>query len=292
MNHLRPTQTTVGKRKQEDLEKVAPPKRAKPNPRLSTHSLPTPNRSPTLVQTATSPSISLDSSSGDGLSAPDTEELHLPPRHHRDASGADCIRAAANNREGIQKTDLVRGSGSRPISTTSSDTDSSSWRSPSEPATVAPERVTLTPSTSRPPFPLSRHALTSQNLTNLQKRLSAFLPALKTANQALEVDRAEGRLGDRNIEIVSNAEEPYIEMDLSLGVLEEKHAGIRLSDESSSGSTTDADVHESSALAEEGQDTQSKLSPKKGKEKDILGKLMGHGVKGSSKAKPKIEVLS
>lgn len=211
-NHLRPAQTTVGKRKQEDLEKATPPKKAKRNPRLSTHSLPTPNRSPPLTQTATSPSISLDSSSGDGLSVPNTEALRLPPRHHRDASGACRTRPAANNREGIQKTGLVRGSGSRPISSTSSDTDSSSWRSPSEPATIAPERVTLAPSSSRPPFPLSRHALTSQNLTNLQKRLSAFLPALKTANQALEVDRAEGRLGDRNIEIVSNAEEQYIEM--------------------------------------------------------------------------------
>lgn len=82
--------------------------------------------------------------------------------------------------------------------------------------------------------------------------------------------------------------------DLSLGVLEETHGEIRLSDESDSESTTSANAREcSSALAEEGQKLHSKSSPKK--EKDILGKLMGRssGNKGSSKAKkPKIEVLS
>lgn len=122
------------------------------------------------------------------------------------------MRPSASNRQGHQKAERVRGFGSRTISTTSSETDSSSLEPPSDPATVAPDRVTFVPSSSNPPFPLSRHALTSQNLTNLQERLSAFLPVLKTANQALEVDRVEGRLGDRNIEVVSNAEEPYIEM--------------------------------------------------------------------------------
>lgn len=56
--------------------------------------------------------------------------------------------------------------------------------------------------------------------SDLHQRLSTFLPNLAAANDELEVERAAGRLGERNIETVDDDE--YIEMNLGLGVLEEK----------------------------------------------------------------------
>lgn len=218
-NHLRSAQTTVGKRKQADLEEVPPSKKAKPNPELSPPPLPTPNGSPTLEGTI-SPSISVESSSSDASSSCDADFLLSPPRHPSNPY------PSTNDRDGIRKPESACGFGSRATSTTSSDIDSSEWESPSEPATVS-----LMPSSSNPAFPSSRHPLTSQNLTNLQKRLSAFLPALHSANQALEVDRAEGRLEDRNIEVVSHTDEQYIEMVRARSLLPDKmswggHVGL------------------------------------------------------------------
>lgn len=57
---------------------------------------------------------------------------------------------------------------------------------------------------------------------------------MKSANEVLETERLEGRLGERNMEIVGEGaleeeeeekEGGYIEMDLGLGVLEEKRRG-------------------------------------------------------------------
>ena len=57
---------------------------------------------------------------------------------------------------------------------------------------------------------------------SLLRRLQAFLPELQNANQELEQDRIEGRLEQRRIENVDEGEERVIEMDLELGVLENK----------------------------------------------------------------------
>lgn len=77
-------------------------------------------------------------------------------------------------------------------------------------------------------------ALTSSNLAKLQSRLESLLPKLQAGNEILEHERREGKLEDRNMEIVASASdneedqdlkgearEPYIEMNLDLGVLEE-----------------------------------------------------------------------
>lgn len=61
-----------------------------------------------------------------------------------------------------------------------------------------------------------------ESLPDLQTRLRDFLPKLKAANDDLEKLRQNGGLNDR---ILDNAEEKdgrYVEMDLGLGVLEEK----------------------------------------------------------------------
>lgn len=133
----------------------------------------------------------------------------------------------------------------------------------------------------------------------LQSRLSSFLPSLAAANQELEYERREGRLGERDIEnLGEDGEGAYIQMvcplilptcsftaaqslnhwsstdiiqDLGLGVLKEKHSPdsdtdsvSSMSSSSSSSSSPDSDIE---------QDDTSKEA--RGKEKDVLRKLMG-----------------
>lgn len=57
----------------------------------------------------------------------------------------------------------------------------------------------------------------------LKSRLNALLPRMRKANEELEVERREGRLGERDIEkLGQGAAAGYVEMELGLGVLEEK----------------------------------------------------------------------
>ncbi|KAL2048299.1 hypothetical protein N7G274_000210 [Stereocaulon virgatum] len=71
--------------------------------------------------------------------------------------------------------------------------------------------------------------LSTENQVTLQSRLNELLPKMRSANQELEVERAEGRLGERDIENLDEEEgeegRGYIEMNLGLGVLEERGEG-------------------------------------------------------------------
>ena len=89
---------------------------------------------------------------------------------------------------------------------------------------------------------------------------------MQAANEQLEQERAEGKIGQRNIENLGEDQEGYIEMDLGLGVLEEKNApeGVRIVDKA------------------EGEDEASS----QGDERDVLGRLLG-----KKREKPGIEVL-
>jgi len=80
--------------------------------------------------------------------------------------------------------------------------------------------------------------------------LKDFLPQLKAANEELEAQKKAGTL--KSLESVEGQDEgePYIEMDLGLGVLEEKDPNAD-SDKDSASDAEDSD-----------------------KEKDVLGKLM------------------
>ena len=82
-------------------------------------------------------------------------------------------------------------------------------------------------STSPSPTTLSHTQLSTSNLSALQSRLQTLLPKLKSANQELEVEKAEGMLGERDIEKVEEEGERYIEMDLGLGVLEKREGEER-----------------------------------------------------------------
>lgn len=89
--------------------------------------------------------------------------------------------------------------------------------------------------------------------------LKEFLPRLRAANEELEKERVTGTLKDKMIER-EDGEGQYIEMDLGLGVLEERDPNAQDSSESEGDSE------------EDDTDTQAQKSKK---EKDILGKLMG-----------------
>lgn len=88
---------------------------------------------------------------------------------------------------------------------------------------------------------------------------------MHAANQRLEVERAEGKLADRDIENVREDEGGYIEMDLGLGVLEEKGKEILAIE----------------AKAEGGDEESSQ-----GEERDVLGRLMGR-----RREKPAIQIV-
>lgn len=94
---------------------------------------------------------------------------------------------------------------------------------------------------------------------DLKSRLAAFLPQLAAANSELERLRAEGGLEGMSMEDVDEEEGGYIEMDLGLGVLEEKRDGEESGDEE--GEDADADTMDEES--------------KKQKEKDVLGRMMG-----------------
>lgn len=114
---------------------------------------------------------------------------------------------------------------------------------------------------------------------DLQARISALLPQLAAANHELETNGVGAGLED-----VEDGEQ-HIEMDLGLGVLEEKREG----DESSSGSDEEIEVEDAAGDAAEGE----QLSPgreqrRAGKDSSVLNKLMG---REKPDTKPGIEEL-
>ncbi|GAB7357192.1 hypothetical protein MBLNU459_g8178t1 [Dothideomycetes sp. NU459] len=100
---------------------------------------------------------------------------------------------------------------------------------------------------------------------DLKAQLAAFLPQLAAANLELEKLRAAGELEGARIDNVDeNAEGGYIEMNLGLGVLEQKKDG----------------EDEEEDEAEEDQDGTAEISTGLDssvgkKEKDVLGRMMG-----------------
>ena len=143
----------------------------------------------------------------------------------------------------------------------------------------------------------------------LQSRLSTFLPSLAAANQELEYERREGRLGERDIEnLGTDGEGAYIQMvcpltcsfiaalplnhrskteiiqDLGLGVLEEKHTQDFDNESVSSTSSSSSSSSSSDSAMEQG-DTSKEA---RGKEKDVLRKLMG---RDRNKDRPIIQVV-
>jgi len=132
---------------------------------------------------------------------------------------------------------------------------------------------------------------------------------MQRANADLERERQAGRLGERDIEAVGEAEGGYIEMDLGLGVLEEKGARGESESQSESGSESESesegeggtDDEDDDGAAEGNEEVGKQETPeceeggsraKKGggrrKERGVLARLMGEERRT---ARPSIEVV-
>jgi len=111
---------------------------------------------------------------------------------------------------------------------------------------------------------------------------------MKSANAELEAERERGELGLRDIENVGEEGEEkagYIEMNLGLGVLEEK-TGEESESDSDDTSESNFGDSEMDGAKEEGKRRKSGDTKRKA-EKDVLGKLMGQ----PRREKPAIEVI-
>ncbi|KAM0801217.1 hypothetical protein BDR22DRAFT_972221 [Usnea florida] len=130
------------------------------------------------------------------------------------STGSDTSTSTS---EGTSGSSSSSSSASESDDSTTTTTSSSLTNSSSSSSALS----SLTPNHPTPP-------LTATNLSHLQSRLNALLPKLKTANAILETERRAGKLEERDIENlrsgVGQEEEGggYIEMDLGLGVWEEK----------------------------------------------------------------------
>ncbi|GFN18942.1 NOPCHAP1/New4 family protein [Aspergillus tubingensis] len=139
-----------------------------------------------------------------------------------------------------------------------------------------------------PAIPKPRIGRINKN-PDLLSRLSAFLPQMKTANEKLEQEIAAGRAKDVQLEIDGDDDDEdededmegkrYIEMNLGLGVLEEKRPGD--------------DNEEDHLESQGGQDNQHVLPerPKSGKDSNVLDTLMGNAESSAEKEKPTIEEI-
>jgi hypothetical protein len=141
---------------------------------------------------------------------------------------------------------------------TTSDEDSEASTSDEEEELEEEEIATLKPGL-KPNF----SARVASGAPSLEDRLKSFLPQLAEANSKLE---QSGALEEFSMEVVRE-DEPHIEMDLGLGVLEE--TGGEGGGGESEGEDDDGD--------EDGTgDAETGLSPERRKrEKDVMGKLMG-----------------
>jgi hypothetical protein len=144
-------------------------------------------------------------------------------------------------------------SASRDESTSDSDASSSSEESDDSISEEDndDEIATIKPGT-KPNF----SAQVASGAPSLADRLKSFLPQMAEANSKLE----QGDANEYSMEAVKD-DEPHIEMDLGLGVLEE---------------TNGKDGEDSDDDEDEEKDGDASASPeRKRKEKDVMGKLMG-----------------
>ncbi|KAJ5773513.1 hypothetical protein N7457_008409 [Penicillium paradoxum] len=115
--------------------------------------------------------------------------------------------------------------------------------------------------------------------SGLLSRLNAFLPQMKVANEDLERQIAAGKAGDLILDNADESGEQYIEMDLGLGVLEEKRDG-------ESSSEDESEVEGPNGTNDAGKKSQDM------NDSDIIGKLMGGKGKKSTTDKPSIEEMA
>ncbi|EKV06778.1 hypothetical protein Pdw03_3766 [Penicillium digitatum] len=115
--------------------------------------------------------------------------------------------------------------------------------------------------------------------SELLSRLNAFLPKMKNANEDLQRQIEAGEAEDLVLDNADETGEQYIEMNLGLGVLEERRDGDSASDE-------ETDDEESCDVTGAGK------TPQEVNNSDIIGKLMGGKSKKANMDKPSIEEMA
>lgn len=159
---------------------------------------------------------------------PSTSTTTLPIHSHRNGTPASSNSSASES----ESSDSL-----------SSEEDSSEEDSDEEEATAVPTAAHTKP-----------NMRANVGKGDLKSRLAAFLPQLAESNLQLENLKAKGEL--KSFEDVEEGEQ-YIEMDLGLGVLEEKKPGQPESED------------------EEEEEEEEEEDGGKSKEEDVLGKMMG-----------------
>jgi hypothetical protein len=183
------------------------------------------------------------------------------PQHTEDHDMVDTTTTSQPVNLALRSSTSNAPSANKPT-TTSSTADSEDSDSPStsdsesetEDASEKEEIATLKPGT-KPDFSSARKI--ASGAPSLEDRLKAFLPQLAEANSKLQ----KGGEGEYSMEVVGE-DEPHIEMDLGLGVLEETKGGS----ESEGESDEDEDEDEGEEKGE---------GERKRKEKDVMAELMG-----------------
>ncbi|MCJ1453165.1 hypothetical protein MMC28_003511 [Mycoblastus sanguinarius] len=229
--------------------------------RISPQSYRYPSLNPPSQFTSSSSSNLESSKTSSSASASSSEASVTPARSAR--RPFPIVYLPRKSQEKVSESELEEDDSSSDDVSTSSSEYSSDFSSAPRPSVLQP-----LPS-----------ALTAENLSVLQSRLNSFLPSIRRANEELEVEKKEGRLEERDIENVDGSGEEgkgYIEMNLGLGVLEEKKEDGDVEEKSGDESRSGRESEESS-----GEENA------KGVEKDVLGRLMGRKSKGKEKENPK-----
>jgi len=141
----------------------------------------------------------------------------------------------------------------------------------------AEPRITTLPLKTKPAMRRPAARKIDPQFPSILARLQDLLPRMKDANATLEEERERGTLEQRQIELMEegdndadheNLKDQYIEMNLGLGVLEEKTQNF--DDTSSSSSSSSDDEERDIAIGR----IDSAASSER-KETDVIGKLMG-----------------
>lgn len=204
--------------------------------------------------------LELDSESTPSLDEHDSEETSSCGSS---SESGDELEEAQND---VAARDLLSAEESTSTSSSSSCSDSGSNSGSDSDL----DSESAHPSASPSPVRTIPPALPGISASDLSARLNAFLPAIAVANAELEEERSRGNLKDRDIENVDD--DGYIEMNLGLGVLEEKNEDVS------------SDFRDDSS---DGDDVEGEGGVGLKKSEDLLGKLMGNS--GEKREKPGIQ---
>ncbi|KAF1814907.1 hypothetical protein P152DRAFT_447195 [Eremomyces bilateralis CBS 781.70] len=209
---------------------LSPPTDSETDSETDASSLPSPSMSSEPSTSAESASLSTGKDSSHGTHITDVDSSSgLTDSASESPSETDYEEFEKAPKPAPAKK-WLDGTLSDSLSDSDSDTDSDSG---SDESSV----ISVVPRDRRPRMRLDEAALAagdSGQVVPLSVRLREFLPQLAAANQALETDRKAGNVSALSMESDFEDGVQYIEMDLGLGVLEERDPDMTSSSSESS----------------------------------------------------------